>query len=167
MDGWESRFVYSFSGSHQAFRYFSLPCRISTGKECNVSLISSIPPLYLSLFLPLSTDYGVVWKEEMLPGFALHPPSFHVISSVYRPLLGLCFSPFFFVILPYSCCSLPQNGNTFLKDGYRWRPFFFFLTIDGSPSRFFPCWCYIHYIMALTFGLVKVMVHKLSALASH
>lgn len=138
MDGWESRFVYSFSGSHPAFRYFSLPCRISTGKECNVSLISSIPPLYLSLFLPLSTDYGVVWKEEMLPGFALHPPSFHVISSVYRPLLGLCFSPFFFVILPYSCCSLPQNGNTFLKDGYRWRPFFFFFNYRWLSIPIFP-----------------------------
>lgn len=119
MHGWESRFVFFFLRLTPSPPLFSsLRCRISTGKECNVSLISSFPPLYPSLYLPVSTDYGVVWKEEMLPGFALHPPSLLpsdlVIISFPPSIL-----PSFCVILPYSCCSLSQHGNTFLNDGYR------------------------------------------------
>ena len=101
MHGWESRFVIFFLRlTPSPPLYSSLCCRISTGKECNVSLISSFPPLYPSLYLPVSTDYGVVWKEEMLPGFALHPPSLpskalppsiwsrhHFVPSFDSPLL--------------------------------------------------------------------------------
>lgn len=151
MDGWESRFFLFLRLTPRPFTPSPSRC-ISTGKECNVLWSPLFPLPFVSLSFCLSEHRlpGCV-EKEILQGFALHPPSnssnpppfdlFITSSSLFL----LCF----FLFFPF-CSTLPSNGNTF----YYW----------WLSTLFFSYWCYIHYLMGLTFGLVKVTVHKLSVL---
>lgn len=144
---------------------FSSPPRcISTGKECNVLWSLLFPLLFIALSLPLEAQImGLCRKGNTPKGlpFILPPsplkPSLPLMWSLHpSPLLLLCFCLLFF-IFPYSCSTLPQKFFSTI-DPYPYPSHF---SSTGVPSLS------PDFLMVLTFGLVKVIVHKASAFASH
>lgn len=153
MDGWKSKFSLFFSGS-----YWSLSLLFAASQQernkCNVLWSPLFPilgcPLSFFLSLPLWAQIMGLCRKgntpRVCPSFLPHSLPFDLFINS-SSLLPLCFFPPF----------LPLLSGPAIKMAVR-----FWLGLHYWWPR-----CYIHYLMALTFGLVKVTVYKLSDCESH